>query len=308
MKRMLQSDLAWQSKSVLLVVMPVVAAGLVLQAHWWATQSAPVAIWTIGLSLVLGLAVLMLHAATLAGSAAGAAITANLMFSTVIFPYTPWQTALPPVLAVSLLAWIATRLGRAQKERLGTAEKRRGRNASQVAANLGVAALASNELVQSWLTDSNWFAHATLAPMPMFAVPLAALAEAAADTVSSEIGQVLGGRPRMLTTFRKVDPGNDGAISLAGSLAGLAAAGIVAALGTLAMRGGSAMFWISSAGAAFGMFFDSLLGATLERRGWLNNDAVNFLSTASAAAFALGVTAILAHTGVEQFPVIRLTQ
>jgi uncharacterized protein (TIGR00297 family) len=296
---MQQSNLAWQSKTVLLVVMPIVAAGLVLQTHWWVTQSAPVAIWTIGLSLVLALVVLKLHAATTAGAAAGAAITANLMFSTVIFPYAPWQTALPPVLAVSLLAWIATRLGRAQKGQLGTAETRRGREASQVAANLGVAALASNEIVQSWLTNSNWFARATIAPMPMFAVPLAALAEAAADTVSSEIGQVLGGRPRMMTNFRKVDPGEDGAVSLAGSLAGLAAAGIVSALGTMAMRGGSAMFWISCAGAAFGMFFDSLLGATLERRGWLNNDAVNFLSTASAAAFALGLMAVLPHSGAE---------
>jgi uncharacterized membrane protein len=68
------------------------------------------------------------------------------------------------------------------------------------------------------------------------------------------------------------------------------------------------MFWISSAGAAFGMFFDSLLGATLERRGWLNNDGVNFLSTASAAGFALGVMAILPHNGMDQFPLIRLSQ
>ncbi len=56
------------------------------------------------------------------------------------------------------------------------------------------------------------------------------------------------------------------------------------------------MFWISLAGGVFGLFFDSLLGATLEQRGWLNNDAVNFLSTASAAVFALGLLAILAHT------------
>jgi len=53
------------------------------------------------------------------------------------------------------------------------------------------------------------------------------------------------------------------------------------------IAGDLAVFWIGSAGAIFGLLFDSLLGATLERQGWLNNDGVNFLSTASAAAFAL---------------------
>jgi uncharacterized membrane protein len=36
-----------------------------------------------------------------------------------------------------------------------------------------------------------------------------------------------------------------------------------------------------------GLFVDSLLGATIERRGWLNNDAVNFLSTLAAALMAI---------------------
>jgi uncharacterized membrane protein len=84
-------------------------------------------------------------------------------------------------------------------------------------------------------------------------------------------------------------------VSLIGTLAGVAAAGIVAAVGSWALGGSAAMFWISCACGVFGLFFDSLLGATLERRGWLNNDAVNFLSTASAAAFALGVLAVLPH-------------
>jgi uncharacterized membrane protein len=59
----------------------------------------------------------------------------------------------------------------------------------------------------------------------------------------------------------------------------------------LALHGNLVFFSVSLAGAVFGLFFDSLLGATLERRGWLNNDAVNFLSTASAAAFALALVA-----------------
>ena len=290
--------LVWQSKSILLAVLPFAAAGLVLQTHWWATQSPPVAIWALGLCGLLGLVVLNLGAATRGGAFTGAVIAASLMFSTAIFPYRPWQTALVPVVAVFVLAYISSRLGRSQKERLGTAERRHGRSASQVAANLGVTAIVSSEVVQSWLAGTNWFARATLAPMPLFAVGLAALAEAAADTVSSEIGQVLGGRPRMMTTLRVVEPGTDGAISLAGTLAGVVAAGIVAAAGTLALSGGWEMFWIAGAGGLFGLFFDSLLGATLERRGWLNNDAVNFLSTVSAAIFALAVLALLPHPAV----------
>jgi uncharacterized protein (TIGR00297 family) len=288
----------WQSKLVLLLVLPYVAASVVLEAHWWAIQAAPVAIWTVGLSLLLGLAAFKLRSATLGAAAAGAAITASLMFSTAMMPYLPWQTALMPVLAVMVLTSISTRLGRQRKQQLGTAENRSGRTAAQVAANLGVAAIVSNELMQSWLADTGWFARATQVPMPLFAVGLAALAEAAADTVSSELGQVLSGHPRMMTTLRRVAPGTDGAISLGGTLAGVLAAAIVAAAGALALHGGAPMLAVGLAGGVFGLFFDSLLGATLERRGWLNNDGVNFLSTASAAAFALGMLAILTHMGI----------
>jgi uncharacterized protein (TIGR00297 family) len=91
----------------------------------------------------------------------------------------------------------------------------------------------------------------------------------------------------MITTLRQVEPGADGAISAAGTLAGVLAAAIVAGAGTWAMRGDWYLFTLSCAGAIFGLLFDSLLGATLERKGWLNNDAVNFLSTASASGFAL---------------------
>jgi uncharacterized protein (TIGR00297 family) len=202
------------------------------------------------------------------------------------------------VLAVSLLAHFATRMGRSKKERLGTAEARHGRSASQVAANLGIAALVLTQIVQSQLIDFHWFLSGGIAPISILAVGLAALAEAAADTVSSEIGQVLGGRPRMITTLRSADTGTDGAISFAGTLAGIVAGAIVALAGTLALRGHLALFFVSTAGAIFGLFLDSLLGATLERRGWLNNDAVNFLSTASAAAFALAILAIIPHPGV----------
>jgi uncharacterized protein (TIGR00297 family) len=116
---------------------------------------------------------------------------------------------------------------------------------------------------------------------------LAALVEATADTVSSEIGQAFGGTPFMLTTLRRVPPGTDGAISLYGTLAGIAAAALIAATGMPALGMSFAECLVAFTAGILGLFFDSLLGATLERRGYIGNDLVNFTSTAFAAAVAL---------------------
>ena len=151
---MAQEKLAWQSKLVLLAVLPFAGTSALLACFGWATESAAVAIWTTVLSALLGLITWKLRAATPAAAVTGALITASLMFSTVVFPYKPWHTALTPTLAVSLLAFAATRVGRGKKERLGTAEGQRGRSASQVAANLGMAAMVASEPVQTWLLDS----------------------------------------------------------------------------------------------------------------------------------------------------------
>lgn len=213
------------------------------------------------------------------------------MFSVFDPPFRIWRSGLVPVLAVLVLTSLATRFGRGRKERMGIAEKRRGRAAAQVAANLGIAALVMDPSVQSALVDTRWLAGRRFDAI--FALGLAALAEAAADTLSSEIGQVLGGTPRMITTLRRVAPGTDGGITLAGTAAGMVAAGLVAGVGCLAFSGDGAVFVVSWAGGVFGLFFDSVLGATLERAGGLNNDAVNFLSTASAVGFALGLSPLI---------------
>ena len=284
--------MGWQSKLVLLLVLPYAAVHVLLACHEWAVGSPEVVIWTIGLSALLGLVTWQVRAATPAAALTGATITASLMFSTIASPYEPWHTALIPILGVALLAFVATRIGRAKKELLGTAERRKGRSASQVAANLGFAALVSSGPVQFWLMDAHWLPlRLTGGQAPLFplGLALAALAEAAADTVSSEIGQVLGGRPRMITSFRAAEPGRNGAISAAGTLAGVIAAAAVSCCGAWALGGDRHLFAVACAGAVFGLIFDSWLGATLETWSWLNNDAVNFLSTASASVFALAL-------------------
>jgi uncharacterized protein (TIGR00297 family) len=206
------------------------------------------------------------------------------------------HSGLAPLFLLFVLTFEATRLGRKHKEAAGLAESRKGRNAAQVIANLGIAAFYGSVwgvgVFGSWgyatigsYQGSDGGAHAYMA---VFSLPvLAAFAEATADTVSSEIGQAFGGRPFMLTTLRRVAPGTDGAITLIGTLAGILAAAIIAASGAPAMGMSARECLVAFVAGVLGLFFYSLLGATFERRGWLGNDLVNFLSTAFAAAVSL---------------------
>ena len=153
--------------------------------------------------------------------------------------------------------------------RLVARDDGRGRSASQVMANLGVAALII--VVPSRLS--------------VF-LALAALAEAAADTCSSELGMAYPGKTVLITTWKPVLPGTDGGITYAGSAAAVLAAAAVAgsarALGLVSTHFAVAIMFAGF----FGSLFDSLFGALLERRGWLNNDAVNLLGTATAVGLA----------------------
>src|SRR4029079_5585244 len=62
----------------------------------------------------------------------------------------------------------------------------------------------------------------------------AAVATAAADTCSSEVGKAYGRRTFLITTLAPVPPGTEGAISLEGTLAGLGGGAIVGAVGAAA--------------------------------------------------------------------------
>jgi uncharacterized protein (TIGR00297 family) len=124
---------------------------------------------------------------------------------------------------------------------------------------------------------------------PLAIAALAALAEAASDTVSSEIGEAFGTRARLITTWREVPVGTDGGVSAVGIVAGLIAAVVIAYVGALTVF----PRWYAVALCGFaGMICDSFLGALFERRGWMTNNAVNFLSTCIAAGLAFLIARI----------------
>lgn len=187
-----------------------------------------------------------------------------------------------PLFMLFLLTLISTRWGYSRKQRLGVAERRRGRTASQVVANLGAATASALPAI--------WFPE--LADLLLVA-SMAALAEAAADTVSSELGQATARGAYMITDFRDVPIGTNGAISVEGTASGCIAASIIAWVS--AVCGVVDWRWtpvIAFAGIG-GMFIDSILGATWENAGKMGNDAVNFVSTVLAADMALIVAMIM---------------
>ncbi len=222
-------------------------------------------------TLVFTIIARVLRGVTSTGAIAGAMVCFLLY-------YVAGPGAFAALVSVFFLAWITTRLGYAQKQTLGTAETRDGRTASQVLANLGTAGACC----VLFAVSAKNFAYLLSA--------CAALAEAAADTVSSEFGQAFHQQARLITTGELVPAGTDGGVTLAGTLAGTAAAAIVAGVSVFTAVVPKGWFGLCVLAAIAGMLFDSLLGALLERRHLLNNDAVNLLGTVFAAALAFALS------------------
>ncbi len=184
--------------------------------------------------------------------------------------------------AFFVIGTACTKLGYRRKAAAKLAQEKGGRRSARHAiANGGVAAAAAV------------FAVATPYPQ-LFGLAFAgALATAAGDTAGSEIGQLWGRRTFLVTTLRPVPRGTQGAVSLEGTLAGIAASALVALLGAW----GGLYPWLGAVAvvvAAFaGSLLESVVGATIERRGLLDNEAVNFLNTLIGALLAAAMTTLV---------------
>ena len=221
-----------------------------------------------------------------AGTPAAALYGALLCFCITVYSMDAHRsvlsTELPPLFTLFLISFLATRVGKQHKEIRNLAESRHGRSVAQVAANLSVAGLVVSSIgyLPSFLLGVPLSKHA------LILISIAALAEATSDTVSSELGQVFGGRPYLLTTLRPVPIGTDGAITPLGTIFGILAATTVITAAAFSLHLSWTESAIALAASTIGLFADSLLGATFERKGYLGNDLVNFTSTLVAAISA----------------------
>ncbi len=176
-----------------------------------------------------------------------------------------------------LVGSTVTKLGYARKTALGIAQEKGGaRGWRNAFANGGIPALLAlcGVLSQGPLHAAFLIAYA------------AAVATAAADTCSSEIGKAYGKRTFLITTFRPVPAGTEGAVSIEGTLGGLFGAAFIASLGVLTGLFQAEGALIVTLAGFLGSLAESVIGTVAEKRGWLDNHALNALNTAIGAAIA----------------------
>jgi uncharacterized protein (TIGR00297 family) len=178
-----------------------------------------------------------------------------------------------------------TRIGMAEKEAAGIAEKRSGargpENVWGSAATATVCALLAYGLTRNG--DQSW--------VPLLILGyVASIATKLSDTSASEVGKAYGKTTYLITTLKSVPRGTEGAISLEGTIAGLLGSLVLAIfayiLGLISVSG----VIICLVAALVATTIESLIGAAFQdQNAWLTNELVNFINTAIGAIVAIGL-------------------
>ncbi|MDR9405528.1 MAG: TIGR00297 family protein [Halothece sp. Uz-M2-17] len=187
------------------------------------------------------------------------------------------------VMVYFLVGSAVTRIGLAQKEAAGIAEKRSGaRGPENVWGSAFIATICAIGVAFNEISDLQ------IIPTPILLLAyVASFSTKLSDTTASEVGKAYGKRTFLITTLKPVVPGTEGAVSLEGTLAGLLASVVIAVVG-----------WSVGFIAAIGIFYcmiaafiatnlESLIGATLQEKfDFLTNEIVNIINTFFGALIA----------------------
>ncbi|MEB3339310.1 TIGR00297 family protein [Okeania sp.] len=181
-----------------------------------------------------------------------------------------------------------TRIGMAEKEAAGIAEKREGaRGPENVWGSALTAAICAVGVLVINLLYPN---HPPIENLPSLLILgyVASFSTKLSDTCASEVGKAYGKRTFLITTLQPVSRGTEGAVSLEGTLAGIFASVAIAFLGW-------AVGLINLTGIAFCVIaafiatnLESVIGATMQSQfAWLTNEVVNIINTLIGAIAAI---------------------
>jgi uncharacterized protein (TIGR00297 family) len=185
-----------------------------------------------------------------------------------------------------LVGSAVTRIGMAQKEAEGIAEKRGGargpENVWGSAFTATVCALGVAAIKLGWLNPA-WESLLILGYVASFATKLS-------DTAASEVGKAYGKSTFLITTLKPVPRGTEGAISLEGTLAGIVGGILISlvaySLGMITFTG----VIICTIAAFVATNIESVIGATLQSDlDWLSNELVNVINTIIGAVVAISI-------------------
>ncbi len=185
-----------------------------------------------------------------------------------------------------LVGSAVTRIGMAQKEAEGIAEKRGGargpENVWGSAFTATICAIGVAAVNFEWL-DPSWEPLLILGYIASFATKLS-------DTTASEVGKAYGKSTFLITTLKPVARGTEGAISLEGTLAGIVGGILISlvaySLGMITFQG----VIICTVAAFVATNVESVIGATLQSDiDWLSNELVNVINTIVGAVVAISI-------------------
>lgn len=182
-----------------------------------------------------------------------------------------------------ILGSAVTKVKLAQKQKEGIAEARSGRRSIGSVWGSGIAGVACAVAALALGNTDFW----RIGFVASFVSKLS-------DTVSSEIGKAYGQTTYLISTLERVPRGTEGAISVEGTAAGVAAAAGFSLASLILQQVTSMEALVVVAAASAANLFESYLGAALQGRvPWLTNDVVNMIQISLAAGLALGGKSLL---------------
>ena len=188
------------------------------------------------------------------------------------------------LIVFTLLGFVATLVGLSKKKEKGLQEGTHGERTYKNV--LGVALPCCVFALINIITQDSHYYYMMIGYISTIAV-------AAADTTASELG-TKDSKVYLITTFKRVEPGTDGGISLFGTVVSLLASIAVTLIGwPIINQSVDIMILIPMAAGFIGCMLDSVVGATLETWGYVDKYMNNCMTGIAGAAIGVLIAYLL---------------